>query len=352
MDMEKQKTPLAPKKKWLRLLGISLTSMAVVLVLIVFGLPLALSLRPAPKTVHLLQIIDLPGLSVVGFADYLTLSGQSLYVGYTSQNQLVTIDTQTSKVVTSIKGLAGVHGFAVDPSLNLGFTSDGKENKVGITDLSTNRLLAKVPGGIDPDAIIFDDKDQLIYAADHAGKTATLIDPVTRKIVTTIPLGGTAEFVEADPITGYVYQNLEDTNETVVVDPKRRAVIARYKTAPGDGPTGLALDTYNKRVFVVCGNNTLVVLDEKGGHRIASLPIGSGVDGVGYDPGLKRIYTANGLGTMTVVQQDTVDQYHVLENVPTPFGGHTLAVDPVTHRVYVGCAGFGSAKIAVYAPTL
>lgn len=350
--MEQQKTLLAPKNRWPRRLGIMLTGVAVLLLLMVFGFPLALSLRPAPKTVHLVQIIDLPGRSAVGFADYLTLSGQTLYVGYLSRNQLVAIDTKTGKVVATVKGLAGVHGFAADTSLNLGFTSDGDENKVGITDLSTNRLLMKVPGGVKPDAIIFDDKDRIVYAADHAGRTATLIDPATRKPIATIPLGGTAEFIEADSVTGYVYQNLEDTNETVVVDPNRRAVIARYKTAPGDGPTGLALDTGNKRIFIVCGNDTLVVLDEEDGHRIASLPIGSGVDGVGYDPGLKRIYTANGLGTMTVVQQDTADRYHVVENVPTPFGGHTLAVDPTTHRIYVGCAGFGTARIAVYTPTL
>lgn len=323
---------------------------AAVLLLVLLGLPLALSLRPPPKTVRLVQTIALPGHALVGFADYLTLSRQTLYVGYSSQNKLVMVDTEPGKGISEVDTLAGIHGFAAAPPLPLGFTSDGGEDKIGIIDLMTNRLLRKIPGGEDPDAITFDAEDRLIYVADHAGKTATLIDPATGEIAGTIPLGGTAEFAQADPGTGYVYQNLEDTNETVVVDPKRRAVIARYKIAPGDGPTGLALDPVDRRIFVVCGNNRLVILDERTGHVVASLPIGSGVDGVGYDPGLKRIYTANGFGTMTVVQQETADSYRLLENVPTPFGGHTLAVDSVTHRVYVGCAGLGGAKIAVYAP--
>jgi DNA-binding beta-propeller fold protein YncE len=77
---------------------------------------------------------------------------------------------------------------------------------------------------------------------------------------------------------------------------------------------------------------------------VAVLPIGAGVDGAGYDPGLHRVYTANAVGTMTVIQQDSADGYRVLENAATHFGGHSLAVDPATHRVYV--AYFGS--VAVY----
>ena len=339
------------KKRWLRGLVFFIVGLCIALLLIVFGWPLALDLRPSAKTMRLIQKIALPGHAPVAFADYITVSGTMLYAGYTSQNQLVVIDTRTGKVIATVGGMMGVHGFAAAPTDNLGFTSNGGENSVGIIDLSTNHLLTKVAGGIGPDAIVFDAHDNLIYAADHSGKSATLISPVLRKPIATIPLGGVAEFAEADPVTGYVYQNLEDTNETIVVAPMLHSVIARYKTAPGDGPTGLALDTGNHRIFVVCGNKTMVVLDEQSGHCVASVPIGAGVDGVGYDPKLKRVYTANGLGTMTVIQQDSADHYHVLENVPTPLGGHALAVDPMNHRVYVICAGFGTAQIAVFEPT-
>jgi len=88
------------------------------------------------------------------------------------------------------------------------------------------------------------------------------------------------------------------------------------------------------------------VMNTETGAIVAVLPIGGGVDGAGYDPVLRRVYTANGIGTMTVIQQDSPDQYRVLENAPTHFGGHSLVVDLVTHRVYV--AYFGS--IAAYDP--
>jgi DNA-binding beta-propeller fold protein YncE len=141
-----------------------------------------------------------------------------------------------------------------------------------------------------------------------------------------------------------IYQNLEDTSEVVVIDAQRQVVIKRYRIAPGEGPTGLALDAANHRLFSACRNKNLVVLKADTGEIVAVLSIGAGVDGADDDPALHRVYTANGLGTMTVIQQDSADQYRVLENAPTHFGGHSLVVDRATHRIYV--AYFGS--IAIY----
>jgi DNA-binding beta-propeller fold protein YncE len=212
--------------------------------------------------------------------------------------------------------------------------------------VSTNKLLKKIPGGVGPDAIIYDDKLRLIYAADHAGKTGTLIDPVMMSVVGTVQLGGVAEYAQADPQSGLIYQNDEDTNELVVVDPQKQMVTQRYKLGEGTGPSGLAYDPGNRRLFVTCDNNKLIVLNADTGQVVATLPIGSGVDGASYDPELRRVYTFNGFGTMTVIQQDSADSYRVLEQATTHFGGHAGAVDPATHRIYV--AYFGS--IAAYDP--
>jgi len=185
-----------------------------------------------------------------------------------------------------------------------------------------------------------------VYVANHTGKSGMLIDPATQKVVANIPLGGEPEYPQADPTSGLIYQNLEDTSEMVVIDPVKQAVIKRYKLDPGEGPTGLALDAADHRLFSTASNRKLIVLNSDTGAIVATVPIGGGVDGAGYDPALRRVYTANGLGTMTVIQQDSPDQYRVLEDAPTHFGGHSLVVDPATHRVYV--AYFGS--IAAYDP--
>jgi YVTN family beta-propeller protein len=326
----------------------ALGGLIVLILLAILALNIYLSTRPAAKTMKAAGIVSIPTPFRVGrpFIDYMTISGARLYAGYASDGLVGVVDTATNGPVATIDGLTRVHGIAVVADRNLGFASSSGDNVVGVFDLATNKLLQKIPGGDGPDAIIYDEQAHLVYVANHSGKTGTLIDPANLKVVATIPLAGEPEYPQADPVTGLIYQNLEDTSELVVIDPTKQAVVKRYKLDPGDGPTGLALDAAHHRLFSSTGNRKLIVMDTETGAIVAVLPIGAGVDGAGYDPDLRRVYTANGIGTMTVIQQDSPDKYHVLENAPTHFGGHSLVVDPATHRVYV--AYFGS--MAAYDP--
>jgi YVTN family beta-propeller protein len=320
--------------------------MALLILLAVAALNIYMSSRPVAKTIKAAGTVSIPTPFRLGrpFIDYMTISGSHLYAGYASKGLVGVVDTATNQAVATIDGLTRVHGIAVVPDRNLGFASSSGDDVVGVFDLNTNKLLQKIPAGDDPDAIIYDEQAHLVYVGNHNGKTGMLIDPATQKVVTTIPLGGEPEYPQADPDTGLIYQNLEDTSELVVIDPQKQAVVKRFKLDPGEGPTGLALDAAHHRLFSTAGNRKLIVMDTGTGAIVAVLPIGAGVDGAGYDPLLRRVYTANGVGTMTVIQQDSPDQYRVLENAATHFGGHALVVDPVTHRVYV--AYFGS--IAAY----
>src|SRR5262245_61727419 len=303
------------------------------------------STEPPSKTVKLVGTIHLPGHG--GFTDYLIVSPEThrLYAGYRTENKLVVVDIQTNSVIDSTGGLARVCSVAIVPERNLGFTTNRGDDTVGVVDLTTNKLLRRLPGGHGPDATVYNSAAKVLCVSNHEGKSITLIDSVTEK-GTTLPLGGLAEYVQADPKTGLIYQNLEDTDEVVVIDPKKVAVVARYKTTPGREPTGLALDAEHNRLFVACGNEKLIVMDAGNGKVITTVPIGSGVDFAAYDAPLQRVYTANGSsGTMTVIHQDTSDQYTVLENVPTHRGAHALALDPGTHRIYVT---YGGSEIDVY----
>jgi YVTN family beta-propeller protein len=333
----------------MRVIRFLLKGLAVLIGLAVLGLIgfyVYLSTRPTPKTIKAAGIITVPAASSfpLKFIDYMFVNGSKLYAGYTSQGVVAVIDTATNQVVAEIGDLPRSHGIAV--AGDHGFATASGDDTVGVFDVSTNKLLKKIPGGVGPDAIIYDDKLRLIYAADHAGKTGTLIDPVMMSVVGTVQLGGVAEYAQADPQSGLIYQNDEDTNELVVVDPQKQMVAQRYKLGEGTGPSGLAYDPGNRRLFVTCDNNKLVVLNPDTGQVVTTLPIGSGVDGAAYDPELRRVYTFNGFGTMTVIQQDSADSYRVLEQATTHFGGHAGVVDPATHRIYV--AYFGS--IAAYDP--
>jgi len=335
-----------------RILMWFLGGLVTLIVAAVIALNIYLSTRPPATTIKAAGTISIPAPFKIGrpFIDYMTVSGNRLYAGYASQGMVGVVDTTSGRAVASVTGLTRVHGVAIVADRGLGFASSSGDNVVGVFELATNKLVQKIPAGDDPDAIIYDEKAKLVYVGDHDGKTGTLIDPATLKVVATISLGGEPEYPQADPETGVIYQNLEDTSELVVIDPQKQGVTKRYKLAPGEGPTGLALDAANHRLFSTCRNRQLVVLNADSGAIVMTLPIGAGVDGAGYDADVRRVYTANGVGSMTVIQQDSADSYRVLENAPTHFGGHSLAIDPATHRVYVAYFGSVAAYDVVASP--
>jgi DNA-binding beta-propeller fold protein YncE len=140
---------------------------------------------------------------------------------------------------------------------------------------------------------------------------------------------------------GNVYVNLEDSSAVVCFDAKSLEVRSRWPLAPGEEPTGLAMDREHRRLFAACGNQKLVVLDANTGRRIADLPIGDRVDGVAFDPALHLVVSTNGDGTLSVIREDSADRYTKLADVPTQRGARTVALDETTHRIYTCTAQFG-----------
>ena len=85
----------------------------------------------------------------------------------------------------------------------------------------------------------------------------------------------------------------------------------------------------------------MAISDYQNGHVIATVPIGTGVDGAGYDAAFGNVFASNADGTLTVIHQDSPDQYHVAQTVETPQGSRNMGLDPTSHRVYLASAKFG-----------
>jgi DNA-binding beta-propeller fold protein YncE len=161
-------------------------------------------------------------------------------------------------------------------------------------------------------------------------------------LVTNISLGGKPEYgaVTGD---GIVYANLTDTSEVVEIDARKATVTRRWATAPCKQPVAMAIDTSHHRLFSGCRSGVMAVSDYQAGKVVATLPIGTGTDGAGYDAASGDAFASNADGTLTVIHQDSPDQYHVVENIQTPPGSRNMGLDPTTHRVFVVSAKFGPA---------
>src|SRR5262249_52269515 len=126
-------------------------------------------------------------------------------------------------------------------------------------------------------------------------------------------------------------------NEVVEIDAAKLTVTKRYSLAPCDGPSGLAIDVKDRKLFSVCSNRLMAVSDPDSGKVIATPAIGVGPDGAAFDPATGYVFSSNRDGTMTVVQQ-TGGKWQVAENIATEMGARTIALDEKTHRVFLPTA--------------
>lgn len=258
-------------------------------------------------------------------------------------NVVQVADEKTGKLLGAISNLKGVHGIAFAPDVNKGYISDGKDTSVVIFDLKTLATLGKVKTtGNNPDAILYDPFSRRVIAFNGKSSNATVIDPATDRVAATIALDGKPEVAVSDG-NGMIYVNLEDKNKVAAIDAKTMKVTRSWPLAPGESPSGLAIDTRLHRLFSVCENKLMVVTDVTNGKVIATVPIGAGVDGVGFDPSSRRAFSSNGEGTVTVVQESDGNAFQVLETVPTQKGAKTITVDTLTHHVFLSTAEFGPA---------
>lgn len=271
--------------------------------------------------------------------DYLTIDGPARRLYISRGSHVMVIDLDSDKVVGDIPNTPGVHGIALAPELNRGFTSNGKDNSCTIFNLKTLEVLGKVKTGANPDAITYDPASKRVITFNGRSKDATVFDAASGNVVQTIPIGGKPEFSAANG-KGTVYVNNEDTNEVVEIDCLNAREVRRFSLKPCEEPSGMGLDAKNGRVFSGCHNKVMTVLNLNVGKVIASVPIGANVDGNGFDAGTGLAFSSNGDGTLTVAGEVSPGKFQVMQTVKTQRGSRTMAIDPITHNIYLPAAQF------------
>jgi len=274
--------------------------------------------------------------------DYITFDARSHRLFASHGTKVEVISTDSDKVIGEIPKTEGVHGIAVANEFGRCFISNGRASTVSIVDLKTLKLMDTVAVGKNPDAILYDPFSKRVFVFNGRSNDATILDAKKGTVLSTLPLGGKPEF-SATNGKGRVFVNIEDKSEIVAIDAKEMKILSRWPIKPGEEPSGLAIDVKNNRLFSVCSNKLMVILDADKGTVIASLPIGDRTDGCAFDWQKGLMFSANGEGTMTVVREDSPSKFSVLETVKTQIGGRTITVDPATHTVYIPTAEFGPA---------
>jgi DNA-binding beta-propeller fold protein YncE len=281
---------------------------------------------PAAKPyqiLHTAQTLGTGGIDYV-FADN---DGRRLYVPRGSQ--VLVFDLGTLKPVASITN-ARARGVAVDPKSNHGFCSS---SPVVMWDTKTLETIKTIPVEGGPDGILFEPLTERVYVFSHRPPNTTVIDGKDGTVVGTIDLGGAPEQAQSDG-KGHLYVDLEDKNIVAVVDVNTLKVTARYELGEkGDGPAGLGLDAKNHILFAMCHSQNCVILNADDGKILATLPIGNGTDGGGFNPATMEAFSSQRDSTLTIIKENGPTSFEVEQTVQTKQGAKTCTLDTKNNQI-------------------
>ena len=272
--------------------------------------------------------------------DYLTFEqgGHRLFVAHGSR--VLVVDTDKLAVTGEVADTPGVHGIALAADLGRGYVSAGRAGFVVVFDLKTLARLKEIKvTGENPDAILYDPATHRVFTFNGRGRNATAIDARSDEVVGTVALDAKPEFAATDG-KGRVYVNLEDRNSLAALDPHKVAVLSTWPLPGCEEPSGLAIDAAHGRLFPVCGNKVMAVVDAASGKLLGTAPIGAGVDAAAYDPGTRLAFASCGEGVLTVVRIGSSGRPEVVQSVTTQRGARTMALDLEKHSVYLVTADF------------
>jgi len=277
-----------------------------------------------------------------GFWDYLEVDPATHRVFISRGTHVVVVDPASGKAVGDIPDTHGVHGIALAPEFDRGFTSDGQSASVTIFDLKTLKTTATAATQEGPDAIMYDPASKRVFTMNGRADSATAIDAETGKVAGSVPLGGRPEFAVADG-KGHVFANLEDKSELVQLDSHSLKLLHTWPLAPCESPSGLAIDAEHERLVVGCHDEMMAFVDGDNGKVVGTVPIGKGVDANRFDPVTGFAFASCGDGTITVAHEDSPDKFRLVDTIQTERGARTMALDYSNHDIFTVTAEFGPA---------
>src|SRR5689334_5080953 len=276
-------------------LFIGLTSLALAALFFCFASH-SLSAAPAPGASGYKVIKTVP-IGGEGGWDYVYVDSAARRVYVSRGTHVVVVDADTYAVVGDIPDTQGVHGIAIASDLGRGFTSNGRADSVTIFDLKTLKPIGTVKTDGNPDAILYEPVSKRVFTFNGRGKNATAINAAEGTVVGTIPLNGKPEFAAADG-KGSIFVNNEDTSELHHLDAQSLKELHKWPLAPCKSPSGLSMDTKNRRLYAVCDDKVSVVVNADTGKVVATPEIGNGPDAAAFDPATNDFFASCGEGVL------------------------------------------------------
>jgi DNA-binding beta-propeller fold protein YncE len=330
-------------------------------ILLLFAIPVLLQAQHSAP-LKLIHSIPLPGLKEGDFDHFaIDLDGHRLFLTAEANGVVEVFDTNTNKLIHTIKGIEAPHSMVYRADLKRLFVVDGDASEIKVFDTESYALVGHIGVYIDADSQAYDPETKLMYVVSGGREAHTpysyisVIDTTQSKKIEDRKIG--ANWLEAMALEKHgprMFVNITSDNEIGVMDRNQQAITAKW-SIPSETEQNLPLflDESDHRLLLTTRKSSrLVVIDSDTGKVTASIPCVAMVDDIAYDAKLKRIYLS-GDQFVEVFKQDDADHYTSLGKVPTSSRAKTALFVLELNRYFVAVPRHGNkpAEVRVYEPT-
>ncbi len=294
---------------------------------------------------HLEKVVTIPSSDTGWDYNSLDQKREHIFIAH-RKDGLHVYDIKSGTIIKTMENSIGANTSTLAPEFDIGIagTTDGY---VVVFQVSTLKTLSRYKSATEGfDGATFSDLTKrfaMVGEADETAKRTPVLffDGKSGKPIGSVLVDSTKVDAPRPDYAGNIYLPLRDKAAIVKIDTKAMQVVATFPLNDCTMPTALEMDNVNKRIFVGCRGKgsslpALAVLDAVSGEQIAKLPIGRGVDEVMYDTKSKSIITANGEdGSMTVIKQNSANEYLLTETIGTRPMARTGVLDEKTGKIYL-----------------
>src|SRR5437867_4985377 len=279
-----------------------------------------------------LSIIDTTSLS---FEGVINVGSTPASIAYDSTNNELYLTNEVNLSVSGSanEGLVTVIPVRDIPNLGAGISISDQQTSSG-TEVA---LKADVPVGGAPTAIVYDPSNNMIYTADSASDTVSVIDAASDKVITNIPVGIEPTAIVYDPVNSNIYVADTGSNNIVEVSTEDNSIVATIDV--GLQPSGIAFDQANRELYVSnSGSDTVSVIDTNSNTVVATIDVGINPTSVAYDPINGEVYVANSGSTdesSNIVSVIDAATNEVVKNITVGSDPTFVTVDTNNGEVFV-----------------
>lgn len=296
------------------------------------------ALLAACVALHGADVIEIPDSSGAFECARIDSGKRRLLLAHPGNRTVDIIDLKTERLLKQIKtGMA--QDIAIDTRKGVYYITTGREKKLFVISRETLEVTKEIflTGPADALCVAPDGVNRL-FIADKSSTQLSVLDPNTGEVASKLPTPRGGQFLISEDDTSRVYESVASDDSVLVISAAdwNSTVGGSWRTTPAQRPHGMVLDLRSpRRLFVAGANGKLVSMKADDGNVTGSANIATNVHQIAFDPSKNRVYCPGADGVLTAVEAKG-GTLAVVANVEIPVGVRTVAVDPVTHAVWIG----------------